>query len=338
MNKGKLVISLDFELHWGAVDKWDVSATKDKFIATRHAVKEMLDLFALYNIHVTWATVGFLFAESRSDIMSCLPKSLPRYKNSELSSYNVLDRGELGAGEGSDKSHYAASIMDLINSYPNQEIASHTFSHYYALEEGQCVKTFEDDIRSSKMIAEKKGFQLKSLVFPRNQYNDDYLFVLRRYGILCVRSNPSNWIWSDGGIGRTSVMKFLKKMARGVDIMLPISNTLFTLDSIQVDNPDRSVCIPASRFLRPYRSSEKIVNKLKSWRVKNEMTKAAMTGKIYHLWWHPHNFSNETKENLAYLNDILLHYIKLRKDYSFGTMNMIELCREATGTKGKLIV
>ena len=336
MNNGTLVISLDFELHWGAVEKWGVSDTKDKFISTRYAVKEMLNLFASYNIHVTWATVGFLFAEKRSDIIECLPKSLPRYKNSALSSYNVLDRGELGAGESIDKSHYAASIIDLIKSYPNQEIASHTFSHYYALEEGQCIKTFEDDVRSSQMIAEKRGVQLKSLVFPRNQYNDDYLSVLRRYGILSVRSNPTNWIWSDSRIGRTSVMRLLKKLARGLDLILPVSNTLFTIESIQVDNPDRSVCIPASRFLRPYRSSEKIINKLKSWRVKNEMTKAAITGKTYHLWWHPHNFSNETKENLAYLEEILSHYAKLKMDHSFGSSNMAGLLDQITAKDSKI--
>lgn len=325
MNNGKLVISLDFELRWGAVEKWDVSTTRDKFIKTRCVVKEILDLFSLYEIHATWATVGFLFAKNYSEIIDCIPKTLPHYDNSSLNYYTVLNNGEIGLDEEDDKSHYAASIIDLIKSYPNQEIASHTFSHYYALEKGQSVTNFEDDIQSAIKIAEKRSIQLKSLVFPRNQFNEDYLFVLNKYGIMCVRSNPNNWVWSDGSLGKNVFIKFFYKLFRGLDLILPISNTLFSIDSLHKANNIRSVCIPASRFLRPFNSSEKIINTLKKSRIKNEMTKAALTGMIYHLWWHPHNFSNESNSNLEYLKDILIHFIKLRNDHSFKTVNMKEL-------------
>ena len=41
------------------------------------------------------------------------------------------------------------------------------------------------------------GISLKSLVFPRNQFNESYLKVCVELGIENVRSNPNNWYWAN---------------------------------------------------------------------------------------------------------------------------------------------
>ena len=65
MKTGKLYISLDFELHWGAAERWDVKEMADYFDNTREGIPKMLALFEVYEIAATWATVGFLFAKNK---------------------------------------------------------------------------------------------------------------------------------------------------------------------------------------------------------------------------------------------------------------------------------
>ena len=67
---GILTISLDFELHWGGFEKWplgvkDGDSYNQYFLNTRQVIPKMLELFAEHEVHVTWATVGMLFHESK---------------------------------------------------------------------------------------------------------------------------------------------------------------------------------------------------------------------------------------------------------------------------------
>src|SRR5262245_13071649 len=58
---GALVISLDFELHWGVRDKRPVDGSyRENLLGAREAIPRMLDLFEEFGIAATWATVGFL--------------------------------------------------------------------------------------------------------------------------------------------------------------------------------------------------------------------------------------------------------------------------------------
>ena len=63
---GALVISLDFELHWGVRDKRPVDGPyRENLLGAREAIPRMLDLFEEFGVAATWATVGFLFAKNR---------------------------------------------------------------------------------------------------------------------------------------------------------------------------------------------------------------------------------------------------------------------------------
>ncbi len=55
------------------------------------------------------------------------------------------------------------------------------------------------------------------------------------------------------------------------------------------------------------------------------MTYAAENGRLFHLWWHPHDFGLNTDKNLANLKEILEHYEFLNQKYGFESKNIGEV-------------
>ena len=83
--------------------------------------------------------------------------------------------------------------------------------------------------------------------------------------------------------------------------------------------------IPATAFLRPYNSKLKVLEDLKLRRIKSSMKAAAQQGKIYHLWWHPHNFGSNLEENMNMLRSILKYYKSLSVKYGMESLSMKEV-------------
>ena len=83
---GALVISLDFELHWGMRDHTAVDPGVTRTLtASRSSVTTLADLFARREVRATWATVGLLFAAdgrrgacAQPDHPARLPRGAPR--------------------------------------------------------------------------------------------------------------------------------------------------------------------------------------------------------------------------------------------------------------------
>ena len=316
MAPGNFIISLDFELHWGVAELWDVKDRRDYFLNTRQSIPQVLSLFQNYGINATWATVGFLFAKDKAQLLEFAPTLRPTYANPELSYYRLMDNGEVGDDEHSDPFHYAPSLISQIVSTPGQELGTHTFSHYYCREKGQDLAQFEADIKAAQALAgENYNCTLQSLVFPRNQFNKDYLAVARDNGIKVVRSNPDVWFWKFQVPGIS--------VARALDTLMPISSSLAFGETRSIDGEPLS--LPASRFLRPYVTSEKSIQGIKIRRIKNEMERAAKNKENYHLWWHPHNFGYCTNENMGYLEELLRHFKSLQSKYGFQSRSMIEM-------------
>ncbi|HET9816927.1 MAG TPA: hypothetical protein VFQ33_14305, partial [Xanthobacteraceae bacterium] len=134
MQYGALVISLDFELLWGVRDNRTIADYGANILGVRQVVPALLDLFAERNIACTWATVGLLFFDTNAAMRAALPARKPRYTDARLCSYNYLD--EVGADEERDPYYYGLSLIKRILDHPAQEIGTHTFSHFYCLEEG----------------------------------------------------------------------------------------------------------------------------------------------------------------------------------------------------------
>src|SRR5215218_1692446 len=127
---GALVISLDFEFHWGVRHTTPPDGPyRRNLLGVWEAVPKMLALFEEYGIAATWATVGFLFAKSRQELEEFSPSVKPLYANPLLSPYQE----PIGESEIDDPLHFTPSLIDVIRKTPHQELATHTFSHYYCL-------------------------------------------------------------------------------------------------------------------------------------------------------------------------------------------------------------
>lgn len=316
-NHGILTISLDFELYWGIRDKKTLSSYRQNLFGVRKAIPLILELFQRYNIHASWATVGFLFFHSKEQLLKSLPLCKPRYLNSNLSPYEYLLT--IGEDEQTDPYHYAPSMISLIRSYPFQWIGTHTFSHYYCREQGQDIESFRADLEAAISIASKQQIRMESIVFPRNQSNAMYLSVCKELGINVYRGNESAWIYHAGQYSNDSI---LKRAFRLLDAYINFSGHHTSgLDTQEGNLPWN---IPSSRFLRPYHPKLRLLEPLRLNRITSGLTYAAKHGQIYHLWWHPHNFGVHLPENLSFLEKILQHYQNLHNIYGMKSMSMEE--------------
>src|SRR5688572_14149741 len=192
--RGKFVSSLDFELLWGVRDKRTIASYGENILGVRKALPAMLELFTEYQVRATFATVGFLFCRNKQELLDHIPEELPQYAADKYSPYtnNYLDT--IGSSEADDLYHYGHSLVQLIRSYPEQELATHTFSHYYCLE-GASLASFEADIRAAIKIATAQGTEIKSIVFPRNQYSNEHINICRKLGIVAYRGNEKSSIY-----------------------------------------------------------------------------------------------------------------------------------------------
>ncbi|PRY13308.1 polysaccharide deacetylase [Pontibacter ummariensis] len=311
-------ISLDFELYWGIFDRVPLEEKGRYFENTRQVIPEMLAHFEREEIRVTWATVGMLFANDWDDWTSFKPKVLPDYENQALSSYR-LQNWYAGKPELAPYL-FAPALVDQIKNTPYQEMATHTYSHYYCREAGQTVDQFRSDLQAAKSIAARKGAMLHSMVFPRNQLNEDYLKVCFEEGIKTVRSNPVDWFW-DMNVKE----RLLKRLFRSADAYVPVgAKTSYKLSSLQLKE-GLPLAIPASRLLRPIHPKYNFLNRLRLKRVLREMTAAAKARECYHLWWHPHNFGDSPRQSLQDLVLILNHFMKLKETYGMVSMSMLDV-------------
>ncbi|SFF28376.1 Polysaccharide deacetylase [Paenibacillus catalpae] len=326
-NNGRFVISLDFELYWGVRDIVTLDQYEAQMSNELEIIPKLLKLFEEQRIHATWAVVGLMFCDHADEMMSSIPQQKPTYKNENLSPYPYIADQTIDGGQ-QESFHFAPSIIKAIQKTKYQRISTHTFSHYYCLEEGQTVDQFNADIAAAIRIAEKKGYNIQSIVFPRNQFNETYLGVLQEQGIRSYRGNPDHWIYREGYSKNDS---FLLRAFRLMDTYLNLSG--HNCYSVEESADSMPVNIPASHFLRPYSGKLRLLERLRLQRILSSMTYAAKHGLVYHLWWHPYNFARNQEENWIFIKKIIDHFEKLNKQYGMVSMSMEDLTAQVTSVK-----
>lgn len=309
-------ISLDFELHWGVLPSFTVEQYKKNLEGTPEAIEKSLELFQEYGIHATWATVGFLFYRNVAELNTQVPTELPDYSNPNLNTYLYLKTLQ---NDYAGSFHFAPELIEKIHKTPYQEIGTHTFSHYFCLETGQGPEQFKADLDAAINTAKRHGVELKSIVFPRDQFNKSYLGICRERGISNVRGCADHYIYKPRD----------RRTDKRIDIRaIRLLDSYFNLTGHNVVEPSFAngiADIPASRKYRPYTHRLKKLENLKITRIKNEMTTAAQNRKTYHLWWHPHNLGNHVDRNIEQLQSIFQHYQNLKSEYGMQSLNMGEI-------------
>ena len=326
---GALVISLDFELHWGVRDHTKrTDALYKRLPDARGAVTSMLDVFVARRIRVTWATVGFLFGSSRDEIEAFSPGERPAYSRAELNPYVE----SVGPDERRDPEHLAGSLVEQISVSAGQEVASHTFSHYYCLEPGQTEATFRADLAAAQAIASRRGLELTSLVLPRNQWNPAYTSAVLDLGFRSIRGPQRSWSHRPRPQAHQNILIRAARLSDAYVGLTPPPTT----DWKDVLLPSGLCNVPASAFLRPYDPTRKRLESRRLARLRSGMRHAAKHGRIFHLWWHPHNFSQHQHENFAVLEQILDEFDRLAKSEGMQSLNMTDVAMVAApGRAGK---
>ncbi|MBP3927714.1 MAG: polysaccharide deacetylase family protein, partial [Clostridium sp.] len=312
--KGQLVVSLDFELFWGMLDCSTLEEYGDNVLTGKSAIPRLLELFRKYGIHATWATVGFLVGEDYEDLRQYFPeeKLRPSYSDQRLDAYGQFEN--IGNNEKEAPCFYGPSLIRMVAETPGQEIGSHTFCHYYCREKGQTVAQFEADIRAAKAIAAAKGYDLTSVVLPRNQCEPEYTEVLRKCGFTAYRDEENDWIHKKIRI------RPLMRLLRLMDAYLPLTGQGGYIPASE----DGIWNLTGSRAFKAVSHSRHMLEGLKVRRIKKQMLHAAKEGLTFHLWWHPHNMGGLTEEFFTQLEDVLQYYTQLKETYGMESRNMRE--------------
>lgn len=316
---GALVISLDFELHWGVRDHTAADGPyRANLLGVWAAVPRLLALFEEFGVAATWATVGFLFARTREEMVRFSPAVKPAYRDRALDPFTE----PVGEGEEEDRLHFAPSLIRAIRGTPRQELATHTYSHYYCREPGQDRDAFRADLESAVRIAEHNGVALRSIVFPRNQYNPAYEDLLMQAGIRCFRGNQRAPMYRANSAAA--------RVARLADSYTDVGGA-HTVPWHQVPHRNGLSDVRASFFVRPYAPRLRGLEPLRLRRITRSLAAAARGGEILHLWWHPHNFGVNLEANLAFLREILVAFDRHRQSEGMLSLTMIGAAEMADG-------
>lgn len=318
MHKPFFTISLDFELFWGVYDVASIDSYGHNILGGRKAIPEILSLFKKYNVHATWGTVAMASFENKSELLSYLPEIKPVYANNNIDPYGHLK--SVGKNESEDPFHFGYSLVQRIIDVDGMEIGSHSFSHFYCLEENN-KQAFRADLDAASVAFGRLGIETKSLIFCRNQYDNYDLQTAKEVGFTSFRGNEDHFLYKPRR-GKHPLF------VRGARLADTYTNITGANSSVPKQCLEGLVNIPSSRFLRPY-SNNKYLEVLRLQRISSAMLEAAKSGKGFHLWWHPHNFGINLNENIAFLTDILDYYRVLNEKYGMESLNMSEISARA---------
>jgi hypothetical protein len=81
--------------------------------------------------------------------------------------------------------------------------------------------------------------------------------------------------------------------------------------------------------LRPHSRALRWLDPLRLKRITDCIRLAAVEKKIFHLWWHPHDFGPHREENLAFLRKIIEAFVICRDRYGMRSLTMAETARVA---------
>ena len=172
------------------------------------------------------------------------------------------------------------------------------------------------------------GIKLASIAFPRNQVSPASLGLS---GIRFAGFSRKRARLVSPGAAATAEQNQCSCAARACSIAICRSAPLMLMSPALVDG---MVDVPASRFLRPVGKSA-VLERLRLRRITSAMETAARRRRLFHLWWHPHNFGIDLEENLAFLRGILDYFRTLQERYGMRSMTMGQVADEVLYAHGQ---
>lgn len=221
---------------------------------------------------------------------------------------DTSERGDDAAWYDTDR------LVDaLAQSSVGHDIGSHSYGHviFTDIDEDAARRDSASAIRAHNA----HGFAHHSFVFPRNK--EKYHAVLADAGFRVFRGQRKQWyhflpyrLWTLG---------------RGIDYWLPIPHLVEPLrhESGLINIQDSLLFISrrgVQRLLPPKQAIRKIVWGLRA---------AAREKKVFHLWFHPSNFSYDTETQFFIFEEVLKEVSRLRDKGVLDVHTMYSCSKEA---------
>jgi hypothetical protein len=185
MARGKLTISIDLELAWGAWDTLTAEHIQLAETAERPICAALIALFDRYQVRATWAMVAAL-----------------------------LDEGSASSRPGGKSCWYAPDIIEqLVHAKAAHEIGSHSGRHIYFDEVS--ASQAQVDLEFARDVHRSNGLPFNSFVFPRGA--GGHLDQLARVGLRTFNYADVGWTVAAGRVGRHGA-----RIANLVDKLLPV--------------------------------------------------------------------------------------------------------------------
>lgn len=312
LERGVFIISIDTELAWGCFDRPDREARWAMEERSREVISRLLELFARYSVPATWAVVGHLFLD-RCAPGECPHAEIPRPRHTwfegdwyRFDPCTDLERDPLWYG--------ADIIRQLRAAAPAQEIASHSFSHPIFGDAGCSGEAADADIAACVRAAQAWDVRLQSFVYPRNRIA--HREALGRHGFSCYRGPDPAWF---AGLPRLA-----KRAAHYLDDLLALPPPTVL--------PNREGAlwnIPGSVMLQGMDGARNFIPAgCRTRRGVSGVRRAAARKEIFHLWFHPINFSVRMEAMLKALEPVLAEAARLRGRGELDVKTMGQLAAE----------
>jgi peptidoglycan/xylan/chitin deacetylase (PgdA/CDA1 family) len=301
LKKGIFTISIDYEFAWGYADHHLRHEDRTRILGEVKIVKRLLALFDKYDIPATWAIVGHLLEKNCSFFEGHLPH--PEYPR-PVHGRDDADWFSNHPGAGDISSPLWFDSLGLINeiteSAVSHEIASHSYAHimYGATDVNEgAVKS---DIKNTERIHSENNLPMNTFIFPRNM--EGFHDLLKEAGISYFRGTTKKWY--------SALPSVLKRLGHYIDNFLPISKTVLPKKHVSglIDVPDSMLLIGRNGLRRIIPESITIQKAIKG------LHHAAKHNRVFHLWFHPSNFSYDTETQFEVLETILKKAADLRED------------------------
>ena len=297
-NKGTFIISIDFEYAIGYADE-KLSQERQELIKKEAEIsRKLITLFERYKTPATWAIVGHLLETNcrveEGRVHSNFPKQVYVDGNSDWFAHHPP------AGDYADPLWFDSSriIKQVKNSPVGHEIASHSYSHILYGEPRIRTEAVLVDIGEAMRIHKENDLPLNSFIFPRN--SEGYHEELKQAGIKCYRGKSRFWYHRlPGSIGR---------LARLFDYLIPYTRTV-----VATYHESGLVNIPDCLLLLGRNGLRKLVTpSVMKRKIKAGLRQAVKRKEIFHLWFHPSNFSYDTVIQFEIMEEVLIFADELR--------------------------
>ncbi len=311
MKKGIFCISIDYEFAWGYADTPLSDADKKRIEKEVDIVNRLIILFQKYNVPATWAVVGHLLEKNCSWNGNMPHPEYPRpiYVNEKNDWFFQHPKKE----KKDDVLWFDSKklIEKIAQSKINHEIGSHSYAHLLYNEKTTQKKAIDVDIENMERVHIDNEFSSLSFIFPRNV--EGYHKKLEEAGVKYYRGNSKKWYDKLPGLAY--------RLGHLVDYFLPgVRTTVPQIHNSGLINIPESMLFLGRNGMRKIITPSKMLRKARSG-----LKKASQRKEIFHLWFHPSNFSYDTETQFAVFEDILREAVQLREKKDLNIMTMSEI-------------